>query len=364
MKRIAILFPDPHLPYSPTVLNLQKELAKYYSTDIIAFHHKHFGKVNEPFVNYVPLPFLLLKVYGAINKISLTAGRDVLSYIMRLTARSFFRRNNHYDHIIAVDPLSVWMLKDMGLRNVHLLSLELTYNTNDFISKINLASLQSIIIQSKERLQALAPTFKGNVFFIQNAPSFDVSQVKKTKPEKTELIVSGTAIDHFGLYSYLNFIDTYPQYRLTIKGKLIEKEKPKIEKEYGHLLAENRVVINQDYLSDKDLITKIGEYRIGFCFYDFSFKEIDNINYKTAPSGKMFTYFVAGVPVIGNNVPGLFPIRDFSAGQLIDTLEAEEIKKAIDKIELEYDKYVEGCYKAAAYYNFNEAVKPFIEFLK
>jgi hypothetical protein len=362
MNRIAIIFPDEHLPYSPTLLNLRKSLAVNFDTHVIGFSNRQYAKMNEDWVRYLAIPFVYKKWYGLINKFSKKTGRHVLAGIKKKLVREHLA-SAQYDILIVTDLVGLWMVEGLRVKQLHLLSLELTWNTFHFYKKVNIDSVNSIIIQSEERLRHLAPHFKGKVFFVQNAPFYTYTQEKASLPPRYDLVFTGTAYEKFGFIACLEFLENYPRYRLTLQGKLPEAEAAVIAERYKHMVVEGRLMIETSYLDEAALLKKIASYRIGFCLYDFACEEIDNINYRTAPSGKMFTSFAAGVPVVGIDVPGLKPVTDFNAGSLIANLEPSSIKGAIDIIEEDYDQKVLGCYRAAAHYNFAETVAPFINYL-
>ena len=130
---------------------------------------------------------------------------------------------------------------------------------------------------------------------------------------------------------------------------------------FPELLGEERLKIDTNYLEMDALVEFLKAFRIGFCFYDTRFDFYDRFNYHTAPSGKMFTYFASGVPVICNNLPGLRVVEEFGAGVLIEDLDAGSILSAIQKIEANYDYYAQNCLKAAAHFSFEESLQPFID---
>ena len=57
------------------------------------------------------------------------------------------------------------------------------------------------------------------------------------------------------------------------------------------------------WLAAPEYIKYVSNFRIGFCFYDWNLIKND-FNYQTAPSGKLFVYLSAGLPVIVCNIPG------------------------------------------------------------
>ena len=363
MQKILIIFPDPHLPYSPTILNLYESLKDQFNVTILNFENKQFKKIDNPGIQYLRVPFLKKKFFGIINKVSREYGRVVMAYIKRDLVRKFLKEHS-FDQFIVTDLISLWMLQGKIDLPIHLVSLELTFNTVNFKAKVEINRLASILIQSKERLDFVAPAFSKPVFYLQNAPVFQPSLLDaKKEPMKNHFIFSGTATAQFGIFQCLDFLLKYPTFKMTLIGNVPDAEKGVIYAKYKNLIEQGKLIIESRYFSSAEMLKEVSKYRIGFCFYDFSFPEIDNINYRTAPSGKMFTYFATGVPVIGVNIPGLKPITDFNAGELIDDLSPDAILAAVESIEMDFDKKVEGCLEAAKYFSFDTRVQPFVEFL-
>jgi glycosyltransferase involved in cell wall biosynthesis len=147
-----------------------------------------------------------------------------------------------------------------------------------------------------------------------------------------------------------------------MKGGGDKKTRRIISERYNHLIKEERIVFNQTYLNADSFLEFLSSFRIGFCFYLWDLIA-SSFNYQSAPSGKLFMYLAAGTPVIACNIPGFEFVKDFGAGILIDNYEPVTIKKAIDEIEANYEAFSAGCYKAAAYYSFDNHVQPYIQYL-
>ncbi|MBK6390588.1 MAG: hypothetical protein IPF70_08470 [Saprospiraceae bacterium] len=115
------------------------------------------------------------------------------------------------------------------------------------------------------------------------------------------------------------------------------------------MLKENRLIINSNYFENEEVVEYISNYEIGFCFYNFKIPWIDNYNYMTAPSGKLFKYLAGGVPVVAIDITGFKFIEDFECGVLIKSLQEEEIRRAVVTVRENYNQYVENAVKAARY---------------
>ncbi len=124
-------------------------------------------------------------------------------------------------------------------------------------------------------------------------------------------------------------------------------------------------MLDEKYLSPSELNTYINKFRIGFVFYDyFKFDTMKTFNYKSAPSGKLFQYYNAGLPVVSNNVSGLNSIKEYKTGVMTESLDSRSIKDAIDQIELDYENYAIRSKTLSAHFDFGKNIIPFVDYLK
>jgi glycosyltransferase involved in cell wall biosynthesis len=176
------------------------------------------------------------------------------------------------------------------------------------------------------------------------------------------LIWAGTIVKDFAILDCLNFIEKFKQYKLTLKGAFEKNTKLIIEHQYKQLLDSNLVQINNEYLESRDFIKFISNFRIGFCFYNWDIIK-SNYNYETAPSGKLFVYLAAGVPVIASNVKAFKFIETAGAGVLIDDYHPDTIFKAIQKIESDFESFSLNAYKTFKENCFDIHAIPFKKYL-
>jgi len=295
---------------------------------------------------------------GAKNPLS---NLNIYDFVRYLEYKVFLKKHkNIYDEIIAIDVVFLYLATQF-YNNVHFLSLEISETEKYLLNVIHADKIKSVIIQTQTRYDYLLKNKNIKTFFIQNAPVFE-GENNSTKLNNT-LLFSGTALPSFGLYSCLNFIQKNDLYTLTIKGTILNNDLQIIESNYADILVTKKLIINTDYMEANDLIKYMAQFEIGFCIYDLSFPEINKFNYKTAPSGKMFACFAAGVPIIAMNLDGQRCIEDFKAGVLINDLEYNTILDAIVKIKSNYEFYRQNCFKAAAYYSFDKNVKYFVDYI-
>jgi glycosyltransferase involved in cell wall biosynthesis len=373
-KKILLVFPEEHLAYSPTTLNIFRELKKHFDTRLIAFvpYKRSTKRIEEEGIMYIdakkwyrkPLKAFLF-LYSLFHK---EMGRDLLKkmgmssyYRLFLLKRAIASLVEHRE-IIAVDFMTAWLCQTVYKKDTHFLSLEIV-EQDPFFKKLTPKKILSVIIQNEERYHYLFDNQPLPTFFIQNAPKFQ--DFKPMRPEdRRGILFSGAAERGFGIFACLDFLAKYPQFNLTLKGSMLQEVKEKIETEYGELLLSGRLQIDKSYLEQVDLNEYLHKFRIGFCFYDTQQTHMNTFNYRTAPSGKLFQYHASGIPVVASNLPGLSSVSTFHTGIMIDDLAPETIYNAIEKIESEYDQLVENSFKAGRHYDFNTAILPFLHFLK
>jgi glycosyltransferase involved in cell wall biosynthesis len=370
MKKILIVFPDFFLPYSPTTLNIYEALRPYFDVTIMTFEpDARFStqRITDKKVVYLKrnkLRFGKLLIQKIIQTIKVSfrlSKKDVTP--IPLNAGTLAHEIKKFDgEIIAVDFFALWCVQQAG-KKAHLVSLEI-YDNDFYRDKCKMETIRSVIIQSEARYKRIFGETKLLTFYVQNSPIYIDMDLNPGR-QKNELLFCGSAMPGFGIFTCLEFISDFPEYTLTIKGAVPVKTRESIEENYSNLLREKRLIINDDYLSPAELNKFVSGFRIGFVFYDyFRFEHINTFNYKTAPSGKLFQYYNAGIPVIANSIPGMSTIKEHKAGVMIDTMGSVAIKKAIDEIEEEYETYARNAKRLSKSLDFNTLIAPFIEFIR
>ncbi len=370
-KKILILFPDMHLSYSPTVIGLYDLLTEYFDVTIVAPSPQKFD--NQPLSNR---QILYLKEIASPNQrrfyrrlfpflASFFPDFSILqkNKVELETFYEYFQIKKHLkkispDIVIAVDFKTLWYVELLG-KKAEFLSLEID-DENIFYQRCSKTNIKSVVIQTADRYNYLFKTKKLKTFFIQNAPIF---KPFPNQSKRVGLVYCGTAWNRFGFYHCLDFIKEFPDYSLTVRGAILNDDRQQVGAEYDGLLTQKRLTIADNYLDDSEVVNFLKQFRIGFCFYNFAVDLINNFNYHSAPSGKMFKYFAAGVPVIAQDISGMQPIKEFDCGVLIKDLEPQTIKKAVDTIEANFEYYSANCLNAAAHYSFDKSAQPFLDYL-
>lgn len=372
-ENVLILFDASHLAYSPTTLQLHAELSKTYDVTITALHpdgytgqeanignilyHKCYRVKTRYFF------WVLYQFWLPFSKVAREFKKNKLTYKDYFFKYLFIKKtiaSKHFKRVICVDNTYLFFCSLLKTK-ADFLSLELTVNEH-LIPLVDRSFINCVIIQSQERYDYLFQNEPLKTFFVQNAPVYKENVLKK---QRRTLIYAGSTIKILGFYHCLNFLNKYKHEKMTVQGAFFDEDKKRVNKEYSNLLNENRLSINTKYLDNDDVVEYISNYEIGFCFYFFDdkFMQKNYFNYMSAPSGKMFKYMAAGVPVVCSNISGFQFVKEFNCGILIDSLDEDTIEKAVLTIRENYDFYVENTIKAAKFFDFKKSLDPYLAFI-
>lgn len=360
-KRILIIFPNEWLAYTPTILNLVKNFADTFDVTVIAIDDGNYknDEIPDDAIKFIKINPLLLKLNTFTGKL---LGSLKLYQLTKLGAifLAALPYKGKVDEVIAADSAGLWVGQKI-FGQCHFLSLELFRDT--LFKKCDLSKIKSVIIQTQERYDYLFGKQYIKTFLLQNAPSYSsnesIKRAEKPVAQAKKAIFLGNANQRNGAYFCIEAIRELKDITLTIKGTISSEDRKRIEFLYGDLLANEKVIIDDRYVKQDEILEYLSEYHVGFCFYDLTCTdEITRFNFISVPSGKLFNYYAAGVPVIGSDLPGLSSVRDFETGVLLTDLSTENIVKALKYIDFNHSKIRENCFKAAAHFDFNSAVEP------
>jgi glycosyltransferase involved in cell wall biosynthesis len=370
--KILILFDGQHLAYSPTVTQLYDALKNDYSITILAETSKKFidqELTGYNVIYYSPVrrkPTFIFKFYffllSLVNKEARFLRAHKIKfpeyyYRFRLLKKTI--QQHPFKRIIAVDIKNLWYCSMLN-RQVDFLSLELG-SSEKLLPEIDTSLINCVIIQSKERLEYLFKNTRFKTFYIQNAPIFKPVQ---QPAEKKGLLYGGTAWDPFGFYHCLNYLRAHPDETLTVQGAVPKADEKRIHTEYKDLLHKKRLTINSAYIENDKVVDYFSGFEIGFCFYNFQLDWINHFNYKSAPSGKLFKYLAAGVPVVAVDIIGFAFVTELKCGVLIKDLQEESIRKAVMEIRNNYATFTANAIAAAQHFSFDKMAAPYIGFVK
>ncbi|MBS1668864.1 MAG: hypothetical protein JST58_15930 [Bacteroidetes bacterium] len=366
-KKLLIVTANDFLVYQPSILNLYDFLLPHFDITIVSFEPAFIGKTKDETRNirYLKIPFKKLfqhldyAIYLFLNFLSKPSKYNYwISKQLQEKALYSCLKKNKSDLVIAVDSMALYFAQQI-FGTCHFFSLEI-YPEDPYWKKIDMDKIQSVIIQNTERYDYLFATKTIKTFFIQNAPVFSGGHF--SDQDRKGLIWAGSIIKKFAVLECIDFLKHFEEYKLVLKGGGEEKTLTYIHETYKDLLDDGRLKIDQSYIAAAQFLDYLSTFKIGFCFYDWALIK-SSINYQTAPSGKLFMYLAAGVPVVACNIPGFRFVKEFNAGVLIEDYDPATIKKAIDEIEIAYENYQLGCFKAASHFSFDKSVEPYIQFL-
>ncbi len=375
MKKILILFDGPHLAFSPTPIQLYDQLCSNYDVTIIAQNPENFTGQEVAGRKVLYHRYYAVKgriLYRLFFKLLLLFNKDAklfrkkgLSYRDYLFKFRFLKRNlsrYNYSRIICIDIANLFYCSLLK-KKIDFLSLELTQK-QDLLTTVDERMINCVIIQSMERFHYLFKEKIYKIFLIQNAPVYREMEIDLVS--RKNLIFAGSAIDAFGFYHCLRYLKQYPDEVMVVQGAIFRADRERVKEDYTELLEDKRLAFNDLYLDNDDVVNFITEFQIGFCFYNFEDPMIlkNYYNYISAPSGKMFKYLAAGVPVVCSNILGFQFVDDFECGIRITELSEKAIRDAVVKIRSSYPFYVENAKTAAKYYSFDKAVAPYLVYLK
>ncbi len=354
MKKLLIVSSDDIILYQPTILNLYDYLKNDFDITIISFEPGYLGKTKDETRNiiYISASNPAQKIFRATDLVWNAIAKRIDKYIFRFSYRSRLTRKykctllikelqkHTADKVIAVDTMPLFAVQQV-FRSSDLLSLEIIPG-DSFIKKIDTKKINAVIIQNQARYHFLFGDVALKTFYIQNATFCENIYYNST--ERKGLVWGGSIVKEFGVMYCIEFVKKYTQFQLTLKGAAETRTSKTIYDEYKQLLHDGHLIINEEYLSVKDFIKYLTGFKIGFCFYDWELIK-RNFNYQTAPSGKVFMYLAAGVPVIACNIPGFKFLEENNAGILVDDYEPATILKAVQKIEANLVQFQQNCYR-------------------
>lgn len=349
-----ILFPDDWAPISPTLTRLVDHIKPEATIRVFAIDTGRHPFASMDRSIYEPVGFPRWMVRARLHLLA-------KPFALAITARKASRQ---CESIIAFDfqgALTAILL----LRKFHFVSLELTHSklTRFILAKLAL----SITIQSKDRLDFMIgckaePNIP--VYFVQNAPSKNVITTKPSfKPlnESPRFVYMGNIIKSHGISEMIALLKAWKTSTLTLQGPMPEPSIRLLQESAGDELASGRLIYSDAFIEDSDVIPFLSEFDIGLCFYSLSGRQSRDFNYISSPSGKMFNYFAAGLPVLSSNHPGLNPVSDFNAGIQAKSLDVDTLIRDAKKILDNYQMFSAGALSAANANDFSNAVGPLLK---
>lgn len=349
MRRVVILFPSEWLAYSPTILNLVETLRPTVLVKVVGIDNGKYdnSQLDPEIFHLVRVPKLLFQALALVR-----AYRHLKCWLL---AKSIMPMDA--DIVIGVDNLGV--LSALAIYDkVHFLSLEIERGRT--FQRIDWARVLSIAIQSEMRLNYLFP--KGApapVFFLPNTPIIHSLPDADAEGHGGRLILFGNLVPGHGIFECIDAVAEMGGVTLTLKGPMRASVRREITTRYERMIHEKRLYMDTTYVPQEAVMEYLQQFDIGFCFYRSDILEKGDFNYISSPSGKLYNYFGAGVPVIGSKVLGLEDVTRFAAGILLENLSPTSIRDAIRAVLKDQERFRRGCLSAAVELDFSRHALPY-----
>lgn len=350
---VLVLFPDDWAAFSPTLLRLVDAIAEQAEVVacVVATDRFPSSALVEPRYRRVHMPtwskrtgLYGLARWGWLASAAVPLRRDASS-------------------VVAFDFHGALAARALG-RRFHFVSLELAFLP--LTRRVVERHASSVMIQSRARLDVLSGDRHWSgipTFFVQNAPSFTAAPVRATDPDprNPRLVYLGSSTPLHGLNAMLELLRHWSTASLTLRGPVPPASMQLLERRAADLLASRRLVVDPTYLDESAIARYLAGFDLGLCLYQAPAGASLDINYRTSPSGKMFNYFAAGLPVLASGEPGLLPVTEFCAGLQVEDLSPATLRTAGLAIIGAHDRFRKGAISAAAHFDFGRSVRPFVD---
>jgi glycosyltransferase involved in cell wall biosynthesis len=352
MKTAVIVFPDEWLPYSPTVLNLLQCLKERgYSAKVVTVRSSLFRNFEayENDVTSFRVPHLLQRI---LTKLRLYKLLKLLLFLL-VHGRTIRKA----DLCFGVDSLGFVIARLAGQKPYYV-SLEVL--RDPWLRLALRFGIRHVLIQTKERYDWL---FDGVAeprpySILPNAPIVE-SRVLPAQAEN-ELVYFGYIAAEHGAEACIGALQHLADYRLTLKGPAHDEYVDTLKAKYTSLIDAGRLTIDTSYAAPEEVIPFLRRFAAGFCLYDFDLISRADFNYVSCPSGKLFHYLAAGVPIIGSDILGLQLVREKQCGVLLNELTPQQIADAVRVIERDRQGFAKRCLETSAELDFREHFNRFM----
>lgn len=349
LPRILLVFPNEWLAYSPTIVNLLALLRKAFEVRVLAFASHSFPRLADPAVTYLEVPPSWRRALGSIHAFNLVKHAWLVRHILAEPA----------ELILAVDSHGV-LAAQWSLRPVHMISLEAVRDTA--FRACRKGRIESVLIQSRERYDYLFPGRSAahpRPFLVQNAPTY---RERPAGERNGRVVFMGTASKAHGSEALVAWAAARLDLELTFKGVVSREIEADLRVRCPGALESGRIIIDREYLDEEEVVPYLARFSFGVCLYEFA--RGSDFNYESCPSGKLFRYYAAGVPVIGTRMLGLASVTEFEAGVVVDAHDPASLDAALARLRDDRTRYVEGCLAAARHFSFEPAAEPYVAYLR
>jgi hypothetical protein len=336
-----LLFPDYWLAFSPSCLNFIKMLEENNQEyRILYFDGGNYDnsklEVKGAALNF---PYWVVKILSFLNLASFYKILHLLLFA------KIIRKSYRYEKVVGFDDTGYIAARLLDRNSIYY-SLEISKSVlNRFIERC--INVRLLIVQTKERGKFLNKNCK-NVVLLQNSPV--IGDFKRSdKIYSGKFVYLGGTNKYQGIEACIDYLYQNTTTTLLIKGISESNSNYLTYLNHTHktLIESKRLEFDFCYIDGNDIKSFLEKFDIGFCFIDPQKVVTDGFNFESSPSGKIFNYFMSGLPVVANNLLGFKPIEVFEAGVLIESTSVDNIDSAISKIRDSYSFYRSNAYNAA-----------------
>ncbi len=178
----------------------------------------------------------------------------------------------------------------------------------------------------------------------------DYFHKKFTIPKDKKIVLAtGTLLPIHCVDKILESVDNWPdEFVLVLHGWIPDKKFESIVLSRMHS-KKGKIFLSTDIVHPKEKYTIFQSADIGLVF----FEPVDtNLKYAAGSSGKLYDFMRAGVPIIGNNIPGMQElVENNGCGTVVN--DARELGKSIfEKIMQHYAHFTKNCLENFYRYEF------------
>lgn len=356
--KVIIIFPDEWLPYSPSILNIIKLLSEQQlESAIICFDIGNSIPSEFNCAATMRVVHLNIQLWNIARRLHFHKFLKIV-----LLSKALLGMQRKGAALIGVDSVG-FLVARLFSRHAVFFSLEIF---RDIWFKVGrLLGVEKVIIQSAERAQYLfGRSNSPEVYILPNSPILydQTRQLVARRASETltgarplRFIYFGTIIPTHGVEACIRAVLNYDSNsQIYLQGFSPREYRAYLEITF-HAYLNKRLFINSDYVCQNAVVEHLTQYDIGFVLYDLALIRSDDFNYRSSPSGKLYNYYAAGIPVIGIDIVGLQSVRECKAGILLSDITPNSLQTAIFELVRSYSEYRKNALIAGEIFEFRKA---------